>query len=1462
MDVVSVIATIGGYFVGPIKKHCGYLFHYNSNIKDLKEKIQKLCDKRDGVQLEIGAANRNGQVIAPEVGTWIEKVRNILDEDVEANKISLDGWCPRYYLSRNAKKKTLEIDGLLSEAAPFVTRVSYPPPLGIGSSSIEGIMDFESRTKMRKEVWEALRTDKVNMIAICGMGGIGKTTMAKEVAKRAKDDKLFEEVVMVAVSQNQDLRNIQVHIAEMLGLQLVEENPLVRAKRLNNRLSMDGKSVLVILDDVWDALDLEAVGIPYGGQHNICKILLTSRSEEACTQMKTQKIFPINVLSEEEAWNLFKEMAGNCIDTPGLHPIAKEVAKECGGLPVAIVTVGRALENKSEFEWSAALQQLKNAIPKNISGLDSKVYSSIELSYSYLKSDEAKSCFLLCCLFLEDYDIPIEFLVRYGVGQRLFAKINTVAEARNRVHAIVKNLKRSFLLLDSGEGEEHVKMHDVVRDVAISIAENNGFLVRCNETMEEWPEKDSCECSTAISLVSKELKRYPSVLECPKLELLQLSCDKDTLQMLPPNLFTGMKGLKVLFLFGMSFPSLPQSINVLQNLRTLQFVSCKITDVSAIGELRKLEILSFLKSEIKELPGEMRNLSYLKLFELTECYHLERIPPDLLSSLSHLEELYLFQVGVTWKPMEKEKEEGEEEEEDEEEDGEEEEEDGEEEEEEEEDGEEEEEEEEDEEEEEKKKGANLSFTELMTKGTTLSLTELMSLSYLVALKIQITSIEVLPKDLPFKNETIKFQISLGFSNFFFGYEKQIHNDYLIKNGLELASCDVTDIAENRILLQLFKKSEILKLVEIKYLKNIVYELDKEGFQCLKVLEVCGSDDLECVMDATSDQNPRVAFPTLESLELADLPNLKEIYHSQFLERSFSRVCFGNLKSLRLRTLPRLIGFCTGVGPVELVQPSLNQEVGRIGTDEVTNLEKHKMTDIQQHTGPLLELTPIIYHKLFSSNTILWAPNLENLVLARADSLEVVFDLEGLKANTDHQRIAVLAQLKTLKLENLSELRYVWKNVPLGTQGFQKLTSIKVRDCHRLRYIFPTSIAKLLVQLQSIGIYNCDAIENIVQRDGEEEATDVILFPRVSSLKLQYLPNMMSFSIKAYSFEWSSVKEIDLRDCPKLKTIGSEIQSKRKSKKINGELDSRPNEHELRSPGFLRRCLECVPRRKNYGLMAVSEQGTTNKSQRSYSVKKEDTLSKPTDPKVSDSDNPSEIWSLFPSHIIECLKNLESIELSHSDSLEVIFQLEELNVEESHMAPVLDQLRKLDLSDLPKLMHIWKKGPERILGFGNLRSLDVWSCDSLTYLFSPSIAKLLVMLEKIIVRNCKKIEEILARAGEEEKEKDVLFYKVNSIWLYNSPNLKCFCSETNALVWPSLENMTVQECPSLSTFIPSNLNTPKLEGVYDALSWDVKRTCHWKGDLNATIEHIFKGNEKQANHETQQEEQIETIEKNM
>ena len=112
--------------------------------------------------------------------------------------------------------------------------------------------------------------------------------MAEEVEKRAKDDKLFDEVVMAVVSRTPDWTKIQNQIAAMLDLTF--DNEFERAKKISSYLRK-GKSVLVILDDVWQALDLDHIGIPCGGELNCCKFLLTSRSEEVLINKKKHGYF-------------------------------------------------------------------------------------------------------------------------------------------------------------------------------------------------------------------------------------------------------------------------------------------------------------------------------------------------------------------------------------------------------------------------------------------------------------------------------------------------------------------------------------------------------------------------------------------------------------------------------------------------------------------------------------------------------------------------------------------------------------------------------------------------------------------------------------------------------------------------------------------------------------------------------------------------------------------------------------------------------------------------------------------------------------------------------------------------------------------------------------------------------------------------------------------------------------------
>ena len=146
------------------------------------------------------------------------------------------------------------------------------------------------------------------MIAICGMGGIGRTTMVEEVKEIVKADNLFDEVVMAMVSQNQDLRNIQGQIADMLHLELKRESEAGRADELYSTL-MKCNSVLVILDDVWDEpLDLKKVGIPYGSKYKRFKLLLTSRFKDASKKMKTQNTFPNQLVYGEEECNRMKTM--------------------------------------------------------------------------------------------------------------------------------------------------------------------------------------------------------------------------------------------------------------------------------------------------------------------------------------------------------------------------------------------------------------------------------------------------------------------------------------------------------------------------------------------------------------------------------------------------------------------------------------------------------------------------------------------------------------------------------------------------------------------------------------------------------------------------------------------------------------------------------------------------------------------------------------------------------------------------------------------------------------------------------------------------------------------------------------------------------------------------------------------------------------------------------------------------
>ncbi|WRX16661.1 NB-ARC - like 10 [Theobroma cacao] len=138
-------------------------------------------------------------------------------------------------------------------------------------------------------------------------------------------------------------------------------------------------------------LDLEEVGIPFGDQHEGCKILLTSRNQDLLiNEIGVKNTFAIDVLNETEAWDLFKEMVENNFEDLELRSVATEVTKKCEGLPVA-----RALKSKDMYAWKDASLKLQSPSPSSFTGIPATLYSAIKLSYNSLevRNTDRLSCF-------------------------------------------------------------------------------------------------------------------------------------------------------------------------------------------------------------------------------------------------------------------------------------------------------------------------------------------------------------------------------------------------------------------------------------------------------------------------------------------------------------------------------------------------------------------------------------------------------------------------------------------------------------------------------------------------------------------------------------------------------------------------------------------------------------------------------------------------------------------------------------------------------------------------------------------------------------------------------------------------------------------------------------------------------------------------------------------------------------
>ncbi|KAF8400755.1 hypothetical protein HHK36_014055 [Tetracentron sinense] len=159
---------------------------------------------------------------------------------------------------------------------------------------------------MFEKVWRCLGDEQVGIMGLYGMGGVGKTTLLKKINNEfLKTTHDFDLVIWVVVSKDSNVGKIQKDVGFKLELSWSEN--VSRDSRASDIFSvLRRKKFVLLLDDIWEAVDLLNIGIPLPDDQNKSKVVFTTRSEDVCGHMEAHKKIRVQCLMREEAWDLFR----------------------------------------------------------------------------------------------------------------------------------------------------------------------------------------------------------------------------------------------------------------------------------------------------------------------------------------------------------------------------------------------------------------------------------------------------------------------------------------------------------------------------------------------------------------------------------------------------------------------------------------------------------------------------------------------------------------------------------------------------------------------------------------------------------------------------------------------------------------------------------------------------------------------------------------------------------------------------------------------------------------------------------------------------------------------------------------------------------------------------------------------------------------------------------------------------
>jgi structure-specific endonuclease subunit SLX1 len=562
----------------------------------------------------------------------------------------------RLKMAHKVKNVTEKLDAIANEKNKFILTE------GVGeneadsfdwriTSSLVNESEIYGRDKEKEELISLLlaNSDDLSVCAICGMGGLGKTTLAQLVYNDASVKGHFDMSIWVCVSVDFDVRRLSRAIIES-----IEGNPctIQELDTLQRRLQekLIGRRFLLVLDDVWDhyhekwnALK-DALRVGARG----CAIIITTRLKQVADKMATIPVHLMGRLSEDDSWLLFERLAFGMRrreEYVHLESTGKAIVNKCSGVPLALKAVGSSMRfERNEREWLS----VKESEIWNLPDEGGTIKAALKLSYNNLPP-HLKQCFGFCCMFPKDYVMQKDQLVKLWMANGFIDPEGQMDLHETAYKTFDDLVGRSFFqeVKEDGFGNITCKMHDLIYDLAKSVMIEECYLIEKNKrpripkTVRHITFLDGSLCY----YYDKALVKGKSLRSL--ITIQENYFPNEHTSVAPLLKVSAQKKLRTLDLSNFEFEKLPEPIGNLQHLRYLDVSNSSIQKLpESISSLQNLQTLNLSNcSLLYMLPKRMKDMKSLMYLDLTRCDALQCMPSGM-GQLTCLRKLGMFIVGT------------------------------------------------------------------------------------------------------------------------------------------------------------------------------------------------------------------------------------------------------------------------------------------------------------------------------------------------------------------------------------------------------------------------------------------------------------------------------------------------------------------------------------------------------------------------------------------------------------------------------------------------------------------------------------------------------------------------------------------------------------------------------------------------------------------------------------------------